>query len=279
MKKRMLSTILGLLLIAALGGSFLTAWQEVQAQGPWEPRAPLGTAFTYQGRLLDGGTPVEGNCDFRFSLYDVATGGTPIAGPVTASTVPVTDGYFGAEIDFGADAFDGSARYLGIEVLCPSGTGSYVAMTSRVALSPTPYALNAAGAPWAGLTGLPAGFDDDVDDVDDTVSWAEISGIVGAVANTVAAGDHDHDATYAPLGHTHDDRYYTETELSTNTAAQVHWDNLTNVPSDLSDGDDDTTYSAGTGLSLVGTTFHVVTSTIQARVSGTCPAGSSIRVI
>ncbi len=43
--------------------------------------------------------------------------------------------------------------------------------------------------------------------------------------------------------------------------------------------DDDTTYSAGTGLTLNGTIFSVVTSTIQQRVSGVCSAGYSIRVV
>ena len=43
--------------------------------------------------------------------------------------------------------------------------------------------------------------------------------------------------------------------------------------------DDDTTYSAGGGMSLSATTFSVNTSVIQARVSGTCSAGSSIRAI
>ena len=42
------------------------------------------------------------------------------------------------------------------------------------------------------------------------------------------------------------------------------------------EADDDTTYSAGGGLSLGGTTFSVDTSTIQARVGGTCAVGSAI---
>lgn len=44
-------------------------------------------------------------------------------------------------------------------------------------------------------------------------------------------------------------------------------------------GDNDTTYSAGTGLLLTGTTFSVDTNTIQARVSGSCSAGNAIRVV
>lgn len=43
--------------------------------------------------------------------------------------------------------------------------------------------------------------------------------------------------------------------------------------------DQDTTYSAGTGLSLVDTTFAADTSILQSRVNGVCPSGSSIRVI
>ncbi len=43
--------------------------------------------------------------------------------------------------------------------------------------------------------------------------------------------------------------------------------------------DNDTTYAAGAGLSLVGTTFSVNTAAIQARVTGTCAPGSSIRAI
>lgn len=43
--------------------------------------------------------------------------------------------------------------------------------------------------------------------------------------------------------------------------------------------DDDTTYSAGSGTHLTGTTFSVDTSTIQARVDGTCSVGSAIREV
>lgn len=69
-------------------------------------------------------------------------------------------------------------------------------------------------------------------------------------ANTVARSDHHHN-----------DLYYTETELQTSGSASVHWDNLTNVPADFADGvDNDTTYTAGTGLDLVNTEFSVATT-------------------
>jgi hypothetical protein len=40
-------------------------------------------------------------------------------------------------------------------------------------------------------------------------------------------------------------------------AKQAPWDGIADVPADLSDGDDDTHYSAGTGLSLVSTQFSI----------------------
>ena len=157
---------------------------------------------------------------------------------------------------------------------------------------------------WANLTGVPSDLadgDDDTlgdlsscsngqiaewngsawvcaaDDIDDTVIWDEISGIVGTGSAQVAAGDHTHDA-----------RYYTESELQTSGSASVHWGNLTNVPAGLADGDDDTLgdlsscsngqiaewngsawvcaadddtiYSAGTGLDLSGAQFSVAST-------------------
>lgn len=43
--------------------------------------------------------------------------------------------------------------------------------------------------------------------------------------------------------------------------------------------DNDTTYTAGTSLTLTDTQFSVDTTVIQARVAGTCASGSAIRVI
>src|SRR2546428_12533160 len=36
------------------------------------------SAFTYQGRLTDGGTPANGNYDLQFTLWDSASGGSQI---------------------------------------------------------------------------------------------------------------------------------------------------------------------------------------------------------
>ena len=41
-------------------------------------QTPLGTSFTYQGRLVESGTPPNGSYDFRFVLYDAASGGNQV---------------------------------------------------------------------------------------------------------------------------------------------------------------------------------------------------------
>ena len=38
----------------------------------------LGTAFTYQGELEQGGSPVTDMCEFEFLLFDAPLGGVPI---------------------------------------------------------------------------------------------------------------------------------------------------------------------------------------------------------
>jgi len=105
-------------------------------------QAPLGTAFTYQGQLKSEGQPYTGTCDFQFGLYNVLTGGTPL-GNFTANEVPLTEGFFTVQLDFGAYAFTGEARYLDISVRCPAGTGDYTLLEPRQELTATPYAFYA----------------------------------------------------------------------------------------------------------------------------------------
>jgi hypothetical protein len=53
-----------------------------------------GTAFTYQGRLNDSGSPATGNYDLTFSLFYTNATGVAVAGPVTNSATVVSNGLF-----------------------------------------------------------------------------------------------------------------------------------------------------------------------------------------
>lgn len=142
-----LKGLVALFLVLVIGSGVL-AIRSTQAQEPTPQDSAiirgtaLGSAFTYQGRLADSSTgdPIAGPCDFQFSLWDAAGGGTQIGSTQTASNVTLSDGSFSATLDFGADAFEGEARYLQIGVRCPAGSGGYTTLNGRVALTGAPYA-------------------------------------------------------------------------------------------------------------------------------------------
>jgi hypothetical protein len=61
--------------------------------------------------------------------------------------------------------------------------------------------------------------------------------------------------------------------------ASIQWTDVLSRPAGLDDGDDNTTYAAGSGLILSGTTLSVDSATVQTRVSGTCAVGQKISAI
>jgi hypothetical protein len=128
------------------------------------PAAPIGSVFTYQGRLTDAGSPADGVYDLRFILYDASVGGSQVGSTLTIDDQPVNQGYFTVTLDFGASVFDGQSRWLEIAVRSRGNAGEYTTLSPRQALTAAPYALFSQAAPWNGLSGVPAGFADGVDD-------------------------------------------------------------------------------------------------------------------
>ena len=106
--------------------------------------APLGTATTYQGRLMDGDSPADGEYDFEFKLYDDpnVVFGNQVGSTISKYDEMLIGGVFTVELDFGMGVFIGDARWLEIEV-APAGTGSFTPLSPRQELKPTPYALQA----------------------------------------------------------------------------------------------------------------------------------------
>jgi hypothetical protein len=104
--------------------------------------APVGSSFTYQGSLLSTGSPVSGDHDFVFSLFDDPAAGNQVGVDQNVDAWPVTGGLFTVALDFGPGVFDGTALWLEIKV---RGTGSpdFVTLTPRQPLTAAPYALYA----------------------------------------------------------------------------------------------------------------------------------------
>jgi hypothetical protein len=103
------------------------------------------TAFTYQGQLQNSGNPANGTYNLQFLLYTNSSGGTPIAGPVTASVVSVANGLFTVSIDFGSNVWNGQSNWLEIAVE-GSGDSGFTTLSPRQLVTPTPYAIYAESA-------------------------------------------------------------------------------------------------------------------------------------
>src|SRR5256885_934753 len=107
------------------------------------------TSFTYQGRLTDGGTAANGTYDLQLTVWDASSGGTqqPQPSPVTVTrtSVLVTGGVFTVQLDFGANAFPGTDRFLEIGVR-PTGGGAFTTLSPRQQTTSTPYAIRSSNA-------------------------------------------------------------------------------------------------------------------------------------
>lgn len=136
--ERMLIIFLALALAFTLGIQFSHAQMQTPARNdvaaPARP-AGVGTYFPVQGRLTNAsGTPLNGNYNMTFRVYDVSSGGTALCNdPMT--NVPVNNGLFNVSV-YCFGGFDGGARWLGITV------GDDAEMTPRQPIYPVPYAMS-----------------------------------------------------------------------------------------------------------------------------------------
>lgn len=105
------------------------------------------TAFTYQGKLSDGGTAANGQYDFSFKLFSAASGGSQVGSEVARGDVQVTGGLFTVNLDFGASPFASSTgNFLEIGVRPGPSTGAYTLLTPRLQIANTPYSIKSANA-------------------------------------------------------------------------------------------------------------------------------------
>lgn len=122
--------------------------------GAVHAQVPVGSAFTYQGRLTDGADPANGTYDLSFHLWRHPTSTDVldhVAGPICVDDVNVVDGLFSVDLDFGAASFNAEARWLSIGVRpdstpgnCGTGTG-YTGLSPRQRLAPAPFSIATRG--------------------------------------------------------------------------------------------------------------------------------------
>lgn len=165
-----------LLVIFLLGGGLMIGRQVAAATAVAAPTSSViaPALINYQGFLSDSNSdPIaDGSYPMQFSLYNSSSGGTAVWAE-THTSVTVGNGFFSILLGGGActagcpldaNTFNSATRYLQTEVDLGSGFVTF----PRQQLTAVPYAMQATvadTAPWSGLTGMPAGFADGIDDV------------------------------------------------------------------------------------------------------------------
>ena len=134
MKHKSLLIVMALVMCVALAGTVVA-----QGNKPDAVEAAITTKFTHQGQIKRNGILYNGTCDMRFTLWDAGTAGAQLATYIPPTQIPVSDGVFTVEVDFGA-SFTGQTRWLQAEAKCADDAG-YTNLP-RVALNAVPYAMS-----------------------------------------------------------------------------------------------------------------------------------------
>jgi hypothetical protein len=240
----------------------LAAALAIFALGLAEPAgaAPLGPAFTYQGELRVGGSPASASYDMQFRLYDVATGGTPIGGPLGVNAVGVVGGLFSVPLDFGPAQFAGDAQWLEIAIR-PAGGGTFETLAPRTAVTAAPYAWGAAVALANAVTTTSI--------VDGTIAAADVNSaqvqrrVGGACSGSQGMQSINVDGSVV-CGNFAGGGGGTITGVTAGTG--------------LTGGGTSGTVTLGIAAGGVGST-QINASQVQARVTGSCATGQYVRVI
>ena len=104
-----------------------------------------GSAFTYQGSLIDSGAPASGNYDFTFILYNDPQNSNQVASPETNLDVAVANGFFTTTLDFSSPPWNGQPIWLQVQVRT-NGSGPFVSLTPRQPITSAPYAIQSLNA-------------------------------------------------------------------------------------------------------------------------------------
>ena len=189
--------------------------------------AQSATRFTYQGRLHENGDPADGMYEFRVRLLDASDAQI---GTTQFLMSDVREGTFQLGLDFGSGAFVNAARFLEISVRSIMDAGPYTLLAPNTQITTTPiaqYALAGNEGP-QGPAG-PQGTQGD-------------TGPIGPRGLPGPIGPQGPEGPQGPQG-------------PAGSSGTTSWSGLTDIPVDIADGDNDTTYNAGVGIVLNGSNF------------------------
>lgn len=102
------------------------------------PAFSMGTAFTFQGSLDDGGAPAIGAYDLRFRLVNPSA--QQFGPALEFDDVAVVGGVFTIELDFGPNVLSGFERLVEVGVRAGTSTDAFTVLSPNTPLHPAPYA-------------------------------------------------------------------------------------------------------------------------------------------
>jgi hypothetical protein len=119
---------------------------------------PITTTFSYQGRLIKSGTPVNGPADLRFTLWNHPTStntGNRVGVPSLKNGVQVEGGVFTTTLDLVSPSNSETGLWIDVEAASPPGSG-FVLLSPRQRIFATPQAVRASVATTAETLSLDA---------------------------------------------------------------------------------------------------------------------------
>src|ERR1039458_8821805 len=132
MKNQIKHLLIALTLLSALNSQLSIAFAQ-------------GTAFTYQGRLQNNGSPASGTYNLTFAVFTDSNGVNQVGSTLTNTATGITNGLFTVVLDFGQGIFTGTPLWLQIGAET-NGASSFTTLTPLQQLTPAPYAIYAPSA-------------------------------------------------------------------------------------------------------------------------------------
>lgn len=107
---------------------------------------PVSNEFTYQGQLLQTGSPVSGSFDLQFQIWDALAAGNSFGDPVVVEDVAVADGLFAVSVPLGdvIQMNGGQAMWMEIGLRPGADAGAFTLLAPRQPLTPAPVAFTIA---------------------------------------------------------------------------------------------------------------------------------------
>lgn len=113
---------------------------------------PQTTEFTFQGELISGGSPANGEFDVNFRVYDAQNGGSEVATVEFKDNLMINNGLIQTDLDYGDMPFAGEAVWIQVEIRPGDENGAFEVLSPRQKVTITPYAIQSMFVADGGIT-------------------------------------------------------------------------------------------------------------------------------